>query len=85
MKILWRGKAKANQETPGVIKPESVGRCNLNRVGTGGHMAKGRSGKRLKGGEKVSLADIWRKSAPGRGKRQCKGLEAGKYWLISKD
>lgn len=48
-------------------------------------MEKGDLSKKLKGGEKVSLTDIGRKSVPGRGKRQCKGPEAGKYGLISKE
>lgn len=34
------------------------------------------SGQRLKGGKKVSCAQIWRKSVPGRGNTQCKGPEA---------
>lgn len=35
------------------------------------------SGQRLKGGEKVSCAQIWRKSVPGSGNSWCKGPEAG--------
>lgn len=69
-----------------MIKPESVREAIINRVVTVGLMEKGRSWHRLEGGEKGSLTDIWRKSVPGKGNRQCKcpGAESHGYLRVGR-